>query len=210
MNTVAALYVQKGGVYYGVSGVEPWGMDRDARTYAGPYPVVAHPPCARWGRYWSGGPSHHGKFKLGDDKGCFAASLESVRRWGGVIEHPEGSHAWAMFGLNAPPRRGGRIVADFQGGWTSCVEQGWYGHRARKKTWLYAHSVELSSLNWGAAPGRFVRLDDGYNTADERRKAVKRGAAELLSHREREATPVPFRDLLIGIARSHYAVRAVA
>lgn len=54
--TIAALYVQPRGVYYDLAGVEPWGVpDRDARAYAGPWPVVAHPPCERWGRYARGG-----------------------------------------------------------------------------------------------------------------------------------------------------------
>jgi hypothetical protein len=55
--TVAALYVATGGCYYGLEGVDPWDAARDARLYAGPWPVVAHPPCERWGRYWSGGPN---------------------------------------------------------------------------------------------------------------------------------------------------------
>ena len=54
---IAALYVQSNGVYADLAGVDPWYEARDARTYAGPWPVVAHPPCARWGRYWGGGPS---------------------------------------------------------------------------------------------------------------------------------------------------------
>ena len=135
---IAALYVAQGGVYYNRDDVEPWGLpDRDARLYAGPWPVIAHPPCARWGRYWSGGPTARVRRKLGDDDGCFAAALDSVRRWGGVLEHPEASHAWQRFELNAPPRDGGWITADFCGGWTCCVEQGHYGHAARKATWLY-------------------------------------------------------------------------
>ena len=134
MRTVAALFVETNGCYFGLVGVDPWDITRDARTYAGPHPVVAHPPCERWGRYWNGGPGARVPRKLGDDKGCFAAALASVRKWGGVLEHPEGSHAWRAFGLNTPPRWGGWIVADFEGGWTCCVEQGWYGHRARKAT----------------------------------------------------------------------------
>ena len=43
---VAALYVEKGGVYYGLPGVDPWDEERDARLYDGPWRVVAHPPCA--------------------------------------------------------------------------------------------------------------------------------------------------------------------
>ena len=48
MRTVAALYVESDGPYAGLDGVDVWDEARDARTYAGPYPVVAHPPCARW------------------------------------------------------------------------------------------------------------------------------------------------------------------
>lgn len=34
----AALYVQRGGAYFGLDGVDPWDEARDARTYAGPHP----------------------------------------------------------------------------------------------------------------------------------------------------------------------------
>lgn len=171
MSKVAALYVQPGGVYYGLPDVEPWGLpERDARLYAGPWPVVAHPPCQRWGRYWHGGPSARVRRKKGDDGGCFAAALAAVRRWGGVLEHPEASSAWAAFGLMAPPRHGGWVNADFLGGWTCCVEQGHYGHRARKATWLYAvvGSAPLPVLKWGPAP-QGARLDVGFHSAEERR-----------------------------------------
>jgi hypothetical protein len=42
---IAALYVQTGGCYFNLPDVEPWDEARDARKYAGPWPVVAHPPC---------------------------------------------------------------------------------------------------------------------------------------------------------------------
>lgn len=147
VRTVAALYVQPRGVYYGIEGVEPWGLPEwDARLYEGPHPVVAHPPCARWGRYYAGRPGHP-QFERGDDGGCFEAALSAVRRWGGVLEHPIDSSAWEWFGLDKPPRAGGWVPANDKGlasrahgqvqGWTCTVWQGWYGHRAAKPTWLY-------------------------------------------------------------------------
>jgi hypothetical protein len=45
---VAALFVATNGIYFGLPNVDPWDKRRDARTYAGPHPVVAHPPCALW------------------------------------------------------------------------------------------------------------------------------------------------------------------
>ncbi|MDP3766690.1 MAG: hypothetical protein Q8S13_01625, partial [Dehalococcoidia bacterium] len=135
--------------------------------------------------------------------GCFAAALAAVRRWGGVLEHPEASHAWPTFGLNDPPRSGGWVVADWEGGWTCCVEQGHYGHRARKATWLYAWGVsDLPDLIWGPSVGK-ARLDDGYHSAEERRRLrpLRTDARERLSHLERSATPIAFRDVLLAIAR---------
>lgn len=199
---IAALYVQSDGCYSALPNVDPWPEARDARLYAGPWPVVAHPPCQRWGRYWGGGPSAKVKRELGDDFGCFAAALAAVRRWGGILEHPEASHAWAHFGINRPPHKGGWVPAGMCGGWTCCVEQGHYGHRARKKTWLYAFRVERPALIWGRSAGE--RLDEGFHSAEERREA--RAAGKLprkrLTPRECAATPPAFRDLLISIAET--------
>ncbi len=199
---IAALYVIPGGVYYGLPDVDPWPEERDARLYAGPWPVVAHPPCERWGRYWSGGPLlvKQGKRKrLGDDGGCFEAALAAVNRWGGVLEHPEGSHAWKVFAIAIPPRGGGWIRSGL--GWTCCVEQGHYGHKARKATWLYCRSDERPmDLIWGPSSAGY-RLDAGYHSAEERRRAVKTGTCQRLSHKERAMTPPMFRDALIALAR---------
>lgn len=205
---IAALFVQADGCYANLLGVDPWPEARDARRYAGPWPVVAHPPCQRWGRYWGGAPTTWPRLKKGDDGGCFAAALASVRKFGGVLEHPEGSHAWRAFDLNLPPHDGGWVNADFEGGWTCCVEQGHYGHRARKKTWLYAHSIDLPALRWGASEAE-ARLDDDFHSAEERRRAVKTGVCQRLSARQRAATPLEFRDLLLAMARAA-EIRAAA
>lgn len=195
---IAALFVATGGVYLGAEGVEPWDVSRDARTYPGPHPVVAHPPCERWGRYWFGGPSARVRRVKGDDGGCFAAALCAVRKWGGVLEPPEASAAWRVFGLATPPKGGAWINADLEGGWTCCVEQGHYGHRARKATWLYAARVDrLPSLMWGRA--RVVHRVDGagFHTREERIAKLggktraewltaRGGATERMGERERE------------------------
>ena len=201
MRPVAALYVHHGGVYYGLPHVEPWGLpDNDAREYKGPHPVVAHPPCQRWGRYWSGGPSAKTRRLMGDDDGCFVAALWAVRQFGGVLEHPEASHAWRWFGLYRPPKSGQWVQAD-NWGFTCCVEQGHYGHRARKATWLYVVGLKLlPALIWGP-PDASVRLDDGFHSTAARRAAKKtQGPKERLGPIERLATPIKFRDLLLDMA----------
>lgn len=209
---ISALYVATGGVYFGLPNVDPWDEARDARLYNGPNPVVAHPPCQRWGRYWSGGPSVKVKKTKGDDGGCFGRALTSLICYGGVLEHPEASHAWTHFDLVRPGRRGGWIKAwptPFAKHqlWTCCVEQGHYGHRARKKTWLLAalpHGVQPPELIWGPSTGD--RLDEGFHSKAERDAARAAGIPprKRLSTRENLATPIPFRDLLISIAESCY------
>src|SRR5271156_2972389 len=107
---IAALFVETGGCYFNLAGVDPWDCLRDARNYSGPWPVVAHPPCQRWGRYWHGSTRKPHQFKLGDDEGCFAAALASLKLWGGVLEHPAHSHAWERFGLPRPVMNAGWVV----------------------------------------------------------------------------------------------------
>jgi hypothetical protein len=202
---VAALFVSPRGPYAGLLDVDMWDEARDARRYDGPFPVVAHPPCERWGRYWHGGPSARVRRVKGDDGGCFAAALDAVRRFGGVLEHPAASSAWQAFGIRRPPRAGGWVVADWFGGWTCCVDQKHYGHRAQKATWLYAVGCELPSLTWGKSSGG-VRLDLGYHSAEERRRAQRTGICQRLSKKQRTETPIAFRDVLLVMARSVDAV----
>lgn len=199
---IAALYVETDGAYFGLPGVDPWDEARDARKYAGPHPVVAHPPCQRWGRFWHGSTRKPHQFNLGDDGGCFAAALAAVRTWGGVLEHPADSRAWSHFGLNAPQREGGWIPADFHGGWTCYVEQGFYGHTSRKPTWLYAAKVALPALRWGLGEQRIPEwMVERYGYEKARRIGVVAMVGGKHKTRIRNATPPEFRELLLSIAR---------
>lgn len=201
---IAALFVETGGCYFGLPDVDPWDEARDARLYAGPHPVVAHPPCQRWGRFWHGSTRKPHQFKLGDDGGCFEAALAAVQLHGGVLEHPADSHAWKAFGLIPPVRGAGWSRADrYFIGMTCYVEQGHYGHISRKPTWLYAVGAELPELNWTRGEQRLhpVALErHGYE------KARRIGMCAMIGGKDktkiRNATPPQFRDVLLGIARS--------
>lgn len=203
---IAALYVESGGSYYGLPNVDPWDEARDARMYLGPFPVVAHPPCQRWGKFWAGQPlwiKRTGERKIkGNDGGCFEHALAMVRSCGGVLEHPWGSHAWPHFGLNVPLRAGGWIKAD-RFGWTCCVEQGRYGHYARKPTLLYAVGTDLPGLRWGISEPSFPQEAIArYGLAYCKRagELAFKGGGKDSSHRI--GTPPEFRGLLIGLAQS--------
>jgi hypothetical protein len=199
--TVAALFVARNGIYWNLPHCDTWDERRDARKYAGPYPVVAHPPCGPWGRFATGGTGSKVRKVVGDDGGTFESALAFVRAFGGVIEHPEGSHAWRRFGLATPPRGGGWMHADALGGWTCCVAQGNYGHRARKLTWPYFYGTKARppELDWSLPVLRIPGTDEA--TGEDRRRMIRAGAASRLSHRLRAATPVAFRDLLLDLAR---------
>lgn len=195
---IAALFVRRGGAYYNLDGVDPWDEKRDARRYGGPYAVIAHPPCSRWCRL-AGLVEARWGHKRGEDGGCFASALASVRAWGGVLEHPAYSDAWAAFGLARPPRKGGWVQADAFGGFTCHVEQCRYGHVAKKATWLYAHgAIALPELLWGSDPDTRSQAQvswcGNHTKAHDTRPRVGKAAAA--------ATPPAFRAVLLSIARS--------
>ena len=190
---VAALFVANPGCYVGLPDVDPWDVKRDARLYAGPYPVVAHPPCQLWVNFAALNYKRYGgeHNRPGNDGGCFASALASVRQWGGVLEHPASSKAWRKYGLRPPEPVlvGWWSDPTWPNAWTCEVWQSAYGHAARKRTWLYYVGREKPpKLDWTRTPGRaqvgwFDRIKP------------------TLSKREASATPVTFRDMLLDLAR---------
>lgn len=190
--TIAALYVEPKGCYFGLPSVEPWDEARDARLYVGPHPVIAHPPCQRWGamaavNYARWGGEHN---RPGNDGGCFAAALSAVRLWGGVLEHPKASRAYAAHGLTPPRGLGWTQTGSRE--WTCEVWQSAYGHRANKATWLvYVGSAPPLELDWSRPVGTHQ-----VGHQDQRGKAKNK---PTLSKVESLATPVRFRDALVTL-----------
>lgn len=187
---IAALFVETNGYYFGLPHVDPWDIRRDARTYSGALPVVAHPPCflwvnlaaVNWKRYSREKPAW---YEGGSDGGCFASALASVRKWGGVLEHPAGSWAWDTFGLKRPTTIGWEPSGT---GYVCEVWQSAYGHRARKRTWLfYTGDHPPAELRWERPAGShqvgwFDRIKP------------------TLSKKEVYATPPDFATVLISLA----------
>ncbi len=190
-NEIAALYVQDGGIYFDLDGVEPGGLPgRDARDYAGDAPVVAHPPCSRWCMPLAVINQTRYGHKVGDDGGCFAHALAAVRRCGGVLEHPANTAAFRAYGIPKPWGRGWQRCLD--GGWVCSVAQSAYGHPAAKKTWLYyCGSVAPENMRW----------EDGEVTALVSYLTATTRVLPRLSKKAASATPIAFRDALISLAR---------
>lgn len=210
---IAAIYVEADGAYSNLLGVDPWDEARDARLYDSQHPVVAHPPCQRWGRFWHGSTRKPHQFKFGDDNGCFEAALASVRRVGGVLEHPAYSGAWNSpshperpgFGLPVPQVGNNWSLPDEFGGRSIYVEQWRYGHPARKASFLYAVGIDFGAFAINSDKSRAVVpqwMIDRYGEG----KARKIGVVAMMGGKDkvkkRNATPKAFRDLLIAMAQS--------
>jgi hypothetical protein len=199
--TVAALFVEKNGVYAGIPDVDVWDESRDARLYAGPWPVVAHPPCNRWSPLAYLNQAQHG-YRVGDDGGCFHAALTALRRFGGVLEHPAKSLAWRRFDLPRPTRNGW-TQSLFEDGWATEVSQSAYGLEARKRTWLYYIGPEPPALDWSDPPVTATVGGGGWLRPSGRRDAsTTKGDGTRLQGAEASRTPEGFRDALLAMARS--------
>lgn len=189
---IAALFVETNGVYFGLSEVTPYDKKRNALTYQGPWPVVAHPPCQLWGNFapinykrWGG--EHN---RPGNDGGMFQFALWAVNTFGGVLEHPALSKAWATYGL-VKPLKG--MWTPSGAGFTCEVSQSAYGCPARKKTWLYYRgSVNPLDPCWGSPEGTH------QIGRDQRGKALNK---PKLGGAKASRTPPQFRDYLLSLAR---------
>lgn len=186
---VAALYVDPlRGPYTRIAGVDVYGWaevkqaafwDRDARQYAGPWPVVAHPPCGPWGRF-------RRRYKGGEGAAdCGPRAVEQVRQWGGVLEHPAYSTLWDVCNL---PRPGDGV--DNYGGVTVQFEQVRWGHPCKKPTWFYVVRADLPAVPPQGRPTHcMVRLKRNSHTLPE------------LPKRARHLTPPALANWLVAVAR---------
>jgi len=130
---VAVLCVARNSIYKSLE-VDCYDIDRDARSFVGSSPVVAHPPC----RAWSAFCGHQAK-PLPGEKELGPMCVELLRSNGGILEHPAYSRLWDHCKLPKPGEPaidGLRAVA---------VNQAWWGDRRSKRTWLlFAHIDPLS------------------------------------------------------------------
>lgn len=204
--TVAILYCDERGPYPKLSGVDCWGITRDARLYDGPWPVVAHPPCA-----------HYSKLRHlaeTDDADCAIRAAEQVRRFGGVLEHPAGSHLFDRMTPGYLPWPGD--LPDPWGGVTIEVQQCEFGHVARKRTWLYLVGVPSSAIERAPFPGRApTHWCSGFRSSTGRSPEhyAKNGCAvppgiKVCSAQQRRRTPPLFAEYLVRLARSVRSVEA--
>lgn len=192
---IAALYVSRKGHYWDREGIDAWDEVREARDYDGPFPVVCHSPCnlwvnmaaVNWKRYGRQKPAW---YEGGSDGGCFYHALWCILNFGGVLEHPAGSHAWAHFKLPPVGEYGWR--AGWYNGycvWACEVWQSAYGHQARKRTWLLYHGVNPpADMNWERSPGTHQ-----IGWFDRNKPTLSKTAALL--------TPPAFADALIELAK---------
>lgn len=190
--TVAVLFARADSIYKTMAGTDVYDIDRDARTYAGTSPVVAHPPCRAWGRLRHFAKPRH------DEKDLAHFAVQQVRACGGVLEHPESSALWPAAGLPAPGQR------DEFGGWTLPIHQFWWGHRAQKKTLLYIvgcepHNLPALPLKLGESEC-VIRLDKRRPDGSHIRKGDPDWRRPL-NGAEREHTPPELAEWLVELAR---------
>jgi hypothetical protein len=183
-STIAVLYCDSRGPYPAYNRydngvfVDCWDITRDARKYAGPYPVVAHPPCRHWGRlkhlakvqcrgrfeqrcYWEGRlsqcgpvvscPQCGGGVDVGD-RDCAIRAVEQVRRWGGVLEHPAWSKLWEHCGLPDPTEDAYEVCRVCYGDHENCQACAGTGSVLVGKGPCDSHggyTIEVDQVEWG-------------------------------------------------------------
>lgn len=200
MRTVAVLFAESQGVYATQPCVDLWTVERDARKYSGPFPVVAHPPCNRWinlacVNYARYGGEHN---KPDNDGGCFEAALDSVRTFGGVLEHPADSRAFRHHAVPIPDGPGWQKT--ICNAFVCEVWQSAYGHRANKRTWLYYVGPTPHDLRWNRPRGTHQVAKD-CSLPNQRPQ---------LTSKEANATPLEFAREMLKLARLSVALGELA
>lgn len=181
---VAVLFARADSNYKSITGCDVYDIERDARTYTGPFPVIAHPPCRAWGQL-----SFFAKPRA-DEKSLAPYAVDQIRRYGGVLEHPSKSKLWPDLGLPEPGK------FDEFGGWTLPIHQHWFGHRAEKKTRLYIVGCDPKNI-----PDMPMSLDYPTHVIGDSGRVGLGNKRPEVSKAEREHTPPALAQWLVDLAR---------
>lgn len=181
---VAVLFARQDSIYKTLPGADVYDEPRDARTWPGGCPVVAHPPCRTWGCLKAFATKAQP-----DEHALGPWAVEQVRRWGGVVEHPKGSTLWRDCGLPKP-----QGLPDEYGGWTLEVDQFHWGHKARKRTWLYI----VGTMIVPPLPRRMGTPTHCVGRPGGPRKPTQ---IPCCPKPDREKTPPEFAEWLLALAR---------
>ncbi|WP_202122885.1 hypothetical protein, partial [Escherichia coli] len=76
---IAVLFARVDSNYKAMPECDVFDIERDARTFAGGMPVVAHPPCRAWGRLRKFAKPRP------DEKALALFAVAQVRAFGGVL-----------------------------------------------------------------------------------------------------------------------------
>lgn len=118
-------------------------------------------------------------------------SINLIRKFGGVLEHPRSSKLWKEMDLPMP----GKI--DQHGGFTILIHQSWFGHKAEKKTFLYICGMNKNQLP--QIPISFDCIE--YTIASKIKKKSGRRIKKEVTKAEREHTPIALAEFLFKIAK---------
>ena len=130
---ISVLCCSKNSIYKTL-GVDCYDIDRDARTFDGSTPIIAHPPFRAWSAYCS----HQAKYPP-EEKELAPMCVQWLAKCGGILEHPAHSRLWSRMRIPLP--------GEYRNG-MHCIEvnQCWWGDSRTKKTWLLLSKIDMSKL----------------------------------------------------------------
>lgn len=176
-DTIAVLCAAPGSHYYEIPGLDVYDRDRDARSFIGSVPIIAHPPCAQWSRL---------RMFARVDPGTKALANWCYDRWlcnGGVFEHPVSSLVWKEFDWSA-----GRLYK---------VDLKDFGFGARKTTILAFRKCGPSSMP--------ISFDAITHIVSGGSKGAKRARSRGLSIKwDANVTPLLFDQWLVDSIRESW------
>ena len=170
------LFTEKNSIYKTLD-CDCYDEKRNALTYAGNSPVIAHPPCRLFSKMRKFSTANINEKKLA----YWAVKL--IRQNGGILEHPAGSLLWKEMNLPLPGQ-----VDEF-GGTSILVWQSWFNHPCQKKTLLYICGLKISEI-----PIYKINFNAIEYVVS---KSRKRNGKKEISKSKRSTTPVKFAKWLI-------------